>query len=85
MACRPFVGPNGAVGFMCGPQGPRKACSAPGCTDRATKACDFPVNRPGKKSRTCDADLCDRHATSMGDGLDWCPPHVRYAKDHEDG
>lgn len=97
MACRTILdGIGNAIGFACG--GPKpKPCSAPGCTRRQTKACDFPVNRrparydtqqpslPGVSQLvpgTCDAPLCDQHATSAGPDLDYCPPHARYVTDH---
>jgi len=75
--CYPLPG----GGFMCTSERSHK-CSAPGCTGRATKQCDFPVNRAAGKSRTCDAWLCDRHAVSVGPDLDYCPPHKRYVDDH---
>lgn len=39
----------------------------------ATKLCDYPLGR----GRTCDAPLCDRHATRVGENNDndRCPIH----------
>jgi hypothetical protein len=47
----------------------RKRCHF--CNRFADKLCDFPVRR----GKTCDADICSRCATSIGDNLDYCPRH----------
>lgn len=81
MRCEKRVLPDGSVVIVC-TSGRRKRCSAPGCSSSASKLCDFPVNVKGRKSRTCDADLCASHAVSVGEELDYCPPHARYVRDH---
>ncbi len=81
----PFVRfPDGTTAHVCirGNRS-RKLCSAPGCTAYADRACDFPVNVPRRKSRTCDAPICNQHAAKMGDEIDYCPPHKRYTEAHE--
>lgn len=50
MACRPFNLGGGVSGFMCGPRGKQRSCSAPGCSSSATKQCDAPVTRRAPKA-----------------------------------
>lgn len=58
-------------------------CSAPNCSEPHTRLCDFPL-RGSKAGRTCDAKICDGHATCAGPGKDYCPPHtVLTAKEAE--
>jgi hypothetical protein len=47
----------------------------------AGKLCDFVVSPPNQVThkRTCDAALCDKHATSVGKNLDYCPDHKHAA------
>ena len=46
------------------------------CHRTSTKLCDYPV--AGEKTgTTCDAPMCDRHATNVGPNRDYCPPHQR--------
>lgn len=92
MVCRPLPG----GGFMCGPRGPRKRCSAPGCANEATRLCDFELSGkpaeqqalPGVKvstiAKTCDRPICEGHAARVAPNRDYCPPHKRYAKELED-
>lgn len=54
-------------------------CSIQGCTRPHTKLCDFPL-KGRKAGHTCDAKLCDEHATHMGPDKDYCPPHVALAR-----
>jgi hypothetical protein len=37
----------------------------------STKLCDFPIGN----GKTCDAPICDRHATGAGPDIDHCPVH----------
>lgn len=78
MACRTLNLGDGVVGIACSRES-RGKCSAPGCSSRAAKLCDYPVGKPGRKLKTCDAKLCARHAASVGTGRDYCPPHARIA------
>lgn len=68
---------NGTKGLaiICS-RGRRKKCSAAFCDDDATKLCDAPVSGK-KRSNTCDRALCDRHASTQGPDLDFCPAHAR--------
>lgn len=50
---------------------PCKFCQANGSFKPSTKLCDFPVG----EGKTCDAPICDRHATSVGPNQDYCPVH----------
>jgi hypothetical protein len=47
----------------------------------AGKLCDFVVSSPQQVThkRTCDAPICDEHATSVGKDLDYCPDHKHLA------
>jgi hypothetical protein len=68
--------------IVCGARSRRKRCRW--CGAPHTKLCDFKLS--GKKAgQTCDAPMCDRCATRMGevagDTVDYCPPHARLAKE----
>ena len=43
----------------------------------STKLCDFVLGEGsgGKSAVTCDAPMCDRHATNVGPNKDYCPIH----------
>ncbi len=43
------------------------------CCAMSTKLCDWPMIDGG----TCDAPLCEDHAHSVGEDLDYCPTHYR--------
>jgi hypothetical protein len=49
------------------------------CSCQSTKLCDFPLTGE-EAGKTCDAPICDVHATSVGSNRDYCPPHTRYAE-----
>lgn len=68
MPCRPFSH-EGMTGFICG--GPRAARC--GCGNRGVFLCDWKVE--GKKTGTCDADLCGRCAKSPEPEKHLCPTH----------
>lgn len=56
---------------------PRAApCDLAGCNREHTKLCDFPL-RGKRAGATCDAKICDAHATQVGPGRDYCPAHAR--------
>ena len=54
----------------------RAPCDVAGCGKDHSKLCDFQL-RGAKAGETCDAKLCEIHATPVGDGRDYCPAHVR--------
>ena len=61
--------------IVCGLRGAKKKkCWVEHCTTPNTKLCDYPVE--GKKSKTCDRPICDKHATSVGPDRDVCPLHA---------
>lgn len=72
MPCIPVPG-----GIVC-TRGARTApCSVPGCGRRHTKLCDFPI---ATRDGTCDAMLCDAHATRVAPNKDYCPPHAKHVE-----
>lgn len=74
MHCRQI--PNG---FVCGSREPRRNCSVPGCSQKSSKQCDYPV--AGKMSKTCDAYLCERCAVPQdGADRDFCRAHAKVAR-----
>jgi len=54
------------------------------CNQTSTKLCDFIVSPTEQitHKHTCDAPMCDQHATSVGPNKDYCPTH-RLGEDHE--
>lgn len=62
----------------------RRSCSVPGCTNAATKQCDFPLGG-AKKGKTCDRHLCSTCAVVMSrrgrETTDYCPPHAKQARE----
>lgn len=78
MPCRviPF---NGSTAIACGKTSTVscKFCLANGRGRRpATKLCDAIVEAGVTGPvRTCDAPICDQHATAVEPGLDVCPVH----------
>lgn len=77
MACRSFNFGDCQV-TLCVPRSSAAPCSTPGCHNRHTKLCDYPVTRNGQPG-TCDAKLCDRCAKRVGPNKDFCPAHERLA------
>jgi hypothetical protein len=53
-------------------------CSVPGCGETHTHLCDYPL-KGKKEGQTCDAKLCESHATRLGPGKDYCPAHTKFA------
>ncbi len=48
------------------------------CQEIAGKLCDWKI----AGGKTCDAALCDEHATPVGDNLDLCPKHAKAWETH---
>mgnify|MGYP001576472413 FL=1 len=72
---RPLKDAEGAVvGFACGP-GARTRQPCRWCGKPSTKLCDWPLPKG-----TCDAPMCDGHATAIGWNKDHCPEHVAARK-----
>lgn len=71
MACTPIPG----GGMMCARSVRTPNCGVPGCSNKCAFECDYPVKR--KKSGTCDARLCQAHATELGPERHHCPPHAK--------
>lgn len=75
MKCTPIKLGAGVFAIVCTRGERRKArCSVPGCDRDHARLCDFPVHRRGV-STTCNAKLCDGHATNAGPERDYCPAH----------
>jgi hypothetical protein len=76
MPCTVLTSPDGKfAGWACG-RGRAQACKF--CRiQTSTKLCDFVVGPNGK---TCDAPICDKCATSVGENLDYCPTHKNAPK-----
>lgn len=75
MACEHLRDKDGNwIGVICG-RGPR-APKCKFCSKTSTKLCDFPIHG-SKKGKTCDAPICDGHATSVGEDCDFCPHHCK--------
>lgn len=78
MKCRTVVLPGGkGRAIVCGPRPKARPCKTcydrTGRYERSTKLCDFPD--PTRPSGTCDAPMCDAHATRVGPDRDYCPKH----------
>lgn len=71
MACEHVNLPDGARAIVCGPRR-RQRCE---CGKPATLLCDW--KRPGKRSGTCDAGLCDDCTTKPAPDKDLCSVHAR--------
>lgn len=74
---------TGVAHINLGPKGNRsfqncRFCLREGRRRAAGKLCDFVVSSPQiiTHKRTCDAPMCDKHATSVGHDLDHCPDHA---------
>ncbi len=79
MSCEPIVGADGrTVRLACTRGRKHAACSVPGCGREHTKLCDYALTNTS--SGTCDAKLCDAHASRVGPDRDYCPPHARLAQ-----
>lgn len=74
MVCRVIASGLGMMAIACGPRARVPKCGVPGCGKDATIECDYPIPA---KAKTCSAKLCAGHATRVGEGKDFCGPHVR--------
>ena len=77
MPCIPIPG-----GIMCTGRARRKRCSHPGCDQWATLQCDWPLAGDAA-GKTCDRDVCARHAVHVGPDRDYCMPHARLEAERE--
>lgn len=75
MPCRTIRSEDGKMtGIICSRNGPAKTCRfcrEKGRKRKATKLCDFKLGA----YVTCDAPMCDFHATPVAPEKDLCPPH----------
>lgn len=55
------------IGHICG-SGVIPCCI---CGRPSDYLCDYPIGN----GKTCDLPLCDHHANTMGDNVDFCPIH----------
>jgi hypothetical protein len=75
MACEYILDKDGKVmGIICSRGSRAPKCKF--CGKVSAKLCDFPVHG-SKQGKTCDAPMCDDHATSVGEDRDFCPDHCR--------
>ena len=65
--------PDGTVGIVCGGHARTKYCVA--CGRAADLLCDWKVK--DKKSGTCDAPICPKHAQQVGPDKHLCPLHQK--------
>lgn len=70
MACSTLT-KDGVTFLICGRGLPQQP-SCRYCANTSTKLCDFPVGN----GKTCDAPICDAHASSVGPDRDLCPKHA---------
>ena len=68
MPCYIIKMKSGAKAFMCGDIGPH--CSH--CADVGEYLCDYPVG----DGKTCDASLCENHASEAAPNIHYCPGHA---------
>ncbi len=69
MPCHTMNLPGGGSAIVCTPRGKQRRCRW--CMRWHTKLCDAP-----KGKGTCDAPMCDDHATPDGPDRDLCPTHA---------
>lgn len=74
---------SGAGGIVCRGRGQRKKTPAcVGCGRAALLLCDAPAP---KKSRTCDAPICEQCAVTVGEDRHNCPKHVGEMREARSG
>lgn len=66
MACRTAEFGDGGIAVLCARAAKVPVCVTPGCQRRG----EF-------LHGTCDRACCAAHRTSVGDGRDYCGPHMR--------
>lgn len=74
MKCSP-VKIDGTTVILCGSQ---RIAACVVCEAIAGKLCDWKTSN----RKTCDAPLCDTHATIVGEDKDLCPTHAEAWKHH---
>lgn len=75
MTCERVTMPDGAVAIVCS-RDRRAAGQRCACGELAVALCDGRVPGVGRRTRRCDAPLCETHATvawELGDDLHHCP------------
>jgi hypothetical protein len=65
---------DGHTFTVCGMRRSRQRCKD--CSNTATKLCDYPLS----DGKTCSRPMCDHHAATVGEGLDYCLPHSLIGK-----
>ncbi len=70
MKCTPIDLGNGMTGIVCTTRRKRKPCA---CGRSASLECDFPNEK--RKSKTCDAPICDQCARRISPNVDHCRAH----------
>ncbi len=81
MPCSTIRLDDGTVAHVRYSRAPRRKCKW--CSRWSTKLCD--AARPhnpaivSHQRKTCDAPMCDEHATSIGPDQDLCPDHIKAA------
>lgn len=74
MPCTPFRSDNGATGIICTGRG-SKPPRCVKCGMMADLLCDWRIK--GKRSKTCDAPLCNSCTHKPAEGKDLCPEHAK--------
>lgn len=75
MTCERVTMPDGAIAIVCS-RDRRAAGQRCACGELAVALCDGRVPGVGRRTRRCDAPLCETHATvawELGDDLHHCP------------
>jgi hypothetical protein len=70
--CLKMQMPDGSVGIICGGHARRKFCA---CGRECAFECDWKVRE--RKSGTCDAPICSKHAQQVGPDKHLCPLHQK--------
>lgn len=76
MTCKVTPIAGGAI-FTCGHTKPTKRCKF--CDAPCEKLCDFELTG-AKAGQTCSAPMCHKCTTTVGSGMDLCPPHKRFVE-----
>jgi len=71
MTCEHVKIPDGGYAIVCGRSQRSQHCK---CGRPSTRMCDWKV--PSRKSKTCDAPLCDRCTHSPAPDKDLCAEHA---------
>ena len=80
--CEKITFPNGVPAFVRfgGKRPERKKCAW--CDQWSTKLCHYRLSPRAQVThvKTCDAPMCDTHATNVGPNRDLCPTHKNRAE-----